>query len=265
MMEGIGKLVGAVSSHVGYVRLVNQDNFILQRQMNEESGPVLELSPDLTPMLGGWYCFGVFDGMGGGEQGEVASWLAAKAFQSLSANRRLRRGEIDLSVRNAFRIANREIITRGRGKIYGTTATVVFTDGDYFKIYHLGDSRCYLYRLGAIFRLTRDHTLASVKQELGVYRNGVISRREKHVLTEYIGADSTGKELRPEETPWFTLMPCDRLLLCTDGLHDLLEEREMREQLRNVREPLECAWKMTEIALTRGGGDNITTLVAARE
>ena len=144
MMEGVGRIAGAVSSHLGYVRPVNQDNFILQRQVNEESGPVLELSPDLTPELGDWYCFGVFDGMGGGEQGEVASWLAAKEFQSLSADRKLRRGEIDLLVRDTFRAANRAILEQHNDRMYGTTGTVVFTDANYFKIYHLGDSRCYL-------------------------------------------------------------------------------------------------------------------------
>ena len=162
-------LEGSVSSHLGYHRPNNEDNFLLQGEINAESAPVLETAPPLSPWLGVWHCFAVFDGMGGGERGEVASWLAAKEFQRLSAGPELDAAGVDALAVGAFRAANRRILQERDKTMYGAAGVAVFTDGRRFRVYHLGDSRAYLCRFGALFRLTRDHSVAAVKIDIGYY------------------------------------------------------------------------------------------------
>ena len=265
MEENSIHLEGSVSSHLGYKRTNNEDNFLLQGEINAESTAVLEISPVMEPLLGGWHCFAVFDGMGGGERGEVASWLAATEFQKLSAQPGLSPDGALALARSAFRNANRRIIRQQDRSMYGTTGTAVFTNGAKFRVFHLGDSRAYLYRLGALFQLTKDQTLAAMKIEIGLYEpDDPRALREKHQLTEYIGCDPTLEAITPQETEWLTLFPGDRLLLCTDGLSGMCSDAEIRETLRDYSDPIAAAWKLTERALRAGGRDNVTSLVVGR-
>ena len=265
MEQNTIRLEGSVSSHLGYKRPNNEDNFLLQGEINAESAPVLELSPLLTPLLSTWHCFAVFDGMGGGERGEVASWLAASEFQKLSAEADLGPGGAQALARAGFRNANRRILRQHDESMYGTTGTVVFTDGARFRVFHLGDSRAYLYRLGALFQLTQDQTLAAMKIEAGYYTaDDPRAAQEKHQLTQFIGCDPTLEAITPQETEWLTLFPGDRLLLCTDGLSGMCAEAEIRETLRDYPDPIAAAWKLTERALRAGGRDNVTSLVVGR-
>ncbi|MBR1658739.1 MAG: serine/threonine-protein phosphatase [Oscillospiraceae bacterium] len=259
------RLEGSVSSHLGYKRRNNEDNFLLQGEMNAESAPVVETAPKLSPTLGGWHCFAVFDGMGGGERGEVASWLAAKEFQKLSADAGLGPGGVTGLARGAFRAANRRILQEQDRAMYGTTGTAVFTDGQRFRVFHMGDSRAYLYRFGALFQLTQDQTVAAMKIDIGYYSaDDPRALRERHQLTEYIGCDPTLEELAPQESEWLQLLPGDRLLLCTDGLSELCSDTEIRETLRDFPDPIGASWKLTERALRAGGRDNVTCMVIGR-
>ena len=259
-------LNGGVSSHLGYRRGNNEDNFLMQGQINDNSVPVLELAMELRPTLYQWHCFAVFDGMGGGERGEIASWLAAEAFQQLSASGPLAQVDVDLLAETGFWDANRRIILREDPDMYGTTGTAVFTDGEWFRVYHLGDSRAYLFRMGALYQITEDQTLANVKIQAGIYAaNDPQAVRDSHRLTQYIGCDPTMKAVKPLESRWMRLLRGDRLLLCSDGLYDMCSDREIRECMALCPEPVTASWKLVEMALKNGGVDNITCLVAGRD
>lgn len=256
---------GYVGSHVGLKRANNEDNFLLNQRYNVDS--MLEISESLLikDKKEKWYCAGVFDGMGGGENGECASLIASEVFKaafdvipedSMGA-------EIDSIMRKAFLETNRRIVEEQQMyAMYGTTGTVLCTNGEKFKIYHLGDSRAYLFRDEELYQLTRDQTLAALKISAGFYEeDDPLVEKEKHQLTEYIGRDQTMEHLSPLESEWLDMLPNDRLLLCSDGLYDMCTDFQISRIIRDNHEPGEAVKQLINLALEHGGVDNITCLI----
>lgn len=243
----------------------NEDNYLLGMQINSEmldhSTAVFRSAADGAA----WQTAGVFDGMGGGEMGELAALIAAKTVKQLSG--RLDDGcektDVDRIMREAFLRSNNEIIDLQKEHcVYGSTGTVVSIGSGEFKIYHLGDSRAYLLRDGELVQLTRDQTLAQMKMDAGLYReNDPGLEVERHKLTEYIGRDWTKENLRPQESAWIPIREDDRLLLCTDGLYDMCSDAEISGILAAAGGPENAVAALTQAALTKGGKDNITCMV----
>lgn len=149
--------------------------------------------------------------------------------------------------------------------MYGTTGTIICTNGVKFKVFHLGDSRAYLFRNGELYQLTKDQTLAAMKVSLGFYEeNDPLVEKEKHQLTEYIGCDQTLENLRPLESQWMDLLSGDKLLICSDGLYDMCSNAQIIEIMKNEEQPEKIAQKLLQRALENGGLDNITCLVLER-
>jgi len=207
----------------------------------------------------------VADGMGGHLAGEVASRLAIEVLDrkvpfpvpsdESSAARMLE---------STFQEANEVILQYGRRfpDCYGmgTTLTAALLCGSRLIIGHVGDSRLYLWRRGNFRCLTADH---SVAEEL--VRNGTISPEAalhhpyRHVLTRALGTDFQLEVDILEKT----LEPGDRVLLCTDGLSNLVMDNEIEDILReNLRSLEEIADSLVNLALNRGGYDNVTVVVA---
>lgn len=258
---------GSVVSDVGCIRTNNEDNYILGMHMNADSCSHSGFSVSATGQSGHWQFAGVFDGMGGGDKGELASQKTARIF--LDTFSRLKedsaKQNVDLMVRNAFLEANNMIVALQREcNIFGTTGTVLCTDGKEFKIFHLGDSRAYLVREGRLFQLTKDQTLAQMKVDAGLYdENAPQAEADKHKLTEYIGRDWTRENLRPMESQWMPVQKTDRLLLCSDGLYDMCSDAEIEKILQKSSNPKTQVTELTEAARRNGGADNITCIVAA--
>lgn len=103
----------------------------------------------------------------------------------------------------------------------GTTGTVLVTDGNRFRIFHRGDSRVYVMRDRKLYVLSKDHTLAQLKLDVGIYHSAEeIPERENHQLTEFIGMEYESEEV-PFESGWIEWKENDRILLCSDGLYDM--------------------------------------------
>lgn len=256
-------LSGVVISDVGFLRPNNEDNYILGSHINENalrhSEAVLAKAP------GDWQIAGVFDGMGGGELGEVAARMAAAVFRDRtgSALDGRSKAEIDDVLRGAFLEANNRIVElQKRSGILGTTGTLICVHGGAFKMYHLGDSRGYLFRQHGLLRLTRDQTLAQMRLDAGICgQNDPRIEADRHKLTNYIGKDRTGENLRPAESRWLPLLPGDRILLCTDGLYNACPEEEIQQILDETGTILDKAGRLVRAALSGGGQDNITCLL----
>lgn len=254
-------LIAIALSDIGSVRDNNEDNYLLGSKMNAHSQArsfcAIRTEAD--------FIAGVFDGMGGGEAGEIASLCAAQAF--LSAAEDLREEstteEIDFQLRSAFQEANNSVINEQKQlRVLGTTGTIIYRKGNKYKIYHLGDSRAYLLRHGSLQQLTRDQTLAQMKIELKLYKAGSAEAEiEKHQLTEFIGRDWTKENLRPVESAWMQLLPGDILLLCSDGLYDCCSDDEIKEILVSGLASDKMAEALIKAANERGGIDNITVIV----
>lgn len=254
---------GAVVSDVGCVRAKNEDNYILGNCINRNSDAH---SQQLLPLLcRGWQFAGVFDGMGGGEKGELASRITAEsllqAFGTISE--RASKAEIDRTIRRAFQEANNAITTlRRRYQVLGTTGTILCANRSEFKLYHLGDSRGYLFRENALLQLTEDQTLFRMKQSVGLYREeDPEAAEDQHKLLSYIGCDQTGRQLKPSESSWIPLEPEDRVLLCSDGLTNLCSGQQMEGILRRQPSPDFAAAALTRQAIENGGTDNVTCMV----
>ena len=256
-------------SHPGLVRPNNEDHYLIieRRRSRRVLGTNL---PDgfLRPADDTGYVMAVADGMGGAAFGELASMLVLRSGwdQGPSAikwswiinDREVEdlRERMELTFRRmdeALRQRGREEpATRGMG----TTLTGAYTVGPEAFLGHVGDSRAYLYRRGGLAQLTRDHTLAQDCLDAGL---PVPCRSWHHVLTNCLGGGEHPVRL---EFHHLRLEHGDQLLLCTDGLTDLVGNKEIGLVLRGHPHPQEAAQALVELALGRGGTDNVTVVLA---
>lgn len=205
--------------------------------------------------------FAVADGMGGHQGGEVASLAAVEALREAFNERPTMEGLVE-----AVRAANSAVESRARSSAdlrnMGTTLTVavLLEDGDdeLLAIANVGDSRAYLMRNSELSQLTEDH---SVPQEL--LRQGQLSEAEaavdprRNILTRVLGASfGDGPDIQ-------NLIPYtgDRLLLCSDGLYNEVDDADIARVLRTVADPTEAAQKLVEQANANGGADNISVVI----
>ena len=145
----------------------------------------------------------------------------------------------------------------------GTTLTAVYSLGVDLFVIHLGDSRAYLYRKGELQQLTKDHTLAQAMADAGYISPDEVRRHaRRNTLTNYIGGrhGKVKADLR-----WLRLADGDRLLLCTDGLSEMVDDRSIARILHEHDQPQDAAQALLDEALERGGKDNVTVVVARYE
>ncbi len=224
----------------------------MERSNNEDSA-VADLELGL---------FIVADGMGGHAAGEVASRIAVDTtLASMRARSRPARArdEAELllqAVHDANAAVVREASERGTHGM-GTTLSAVCLRKRAAVIVNVGDSRVYLVSRKGLSQLTVDHTLVAQMVEHGVLtREAARTHADKHVLTMAVG---TLGLLEPQIL--YAKIPAGgRLLLCSDGLHDLLPEDEI-ESLAKLPDIDEAAHALVARANTRGGFDNVTVLL----
>jgi PPM family protein phosphatase len=145
----------------------------------------------------------------------------------------------------------------------GTTLTLAYIVNTDAFIIHVGDSRAYRFRQGKLEQLTRDHTMAQGLADLGAIKPEEVPRHAKrHVLTNFVGGPSSGVE--PEASA-IQLQNGDVLLLCSDGLTEMVEDAEISRILGDSEKPDAAAKALIDLALEKGGRDNVTVLLAQVE
>ena len=206
----------------------------------------------------GWL-FALADGVGGQEQGEVASKTAIDSM--LGGFLKSKDGESHSSVlQRLVQQANTAVfeaaVTGGRGAAGMATTVVACTlRYDRVTVAHVGDSRCYLIRNGKAAQITRDHTIASEQVRLGI----VTAQEAAEGETSHILSRSLGTELVANiDCNDHQIFAGDVLLLCSDGLHGLVEASEMAAICGHGQELQPAAEKLVALANDRGGGDNIS-------
>jgi protein phosphatase len=232
----VGVVDSAGLTQTGNVRRSNEDSFLLR-----------------SPL------FMVADGMGGALAGELASRMCAEAFAELD----LIEHQGEEALRETIGIANRRIWDRSRTDAetsgMGTTVTAALVgDGGVVSFAHVGDSRAYLLRDGALQRLSEDHSLV---HEL--VRQGQLSEVEaeqhpqRSVITRALGTDED------VQIDTFSLQskPGDVLLLCTDGLNTMVSEADIAAALGSETGAADVARRLVRAALKAGGEDNVTAVV----
>jgi serine/threonine protein phosphatase PrpC len=125
---------------------------------------------------------------------------------------------------------------------------------------HVGDSRCYLLRGGELEQITRDHTMSAVMAEVGQMTADEARRSPmRHALWNVLGGRSDDLAV---DVYKLTLEPDDKLLLCTDGLYDMVSDETLRQILASDQSAEVTCRKLVELANENGGSDNITVIVS---
>ncbi len=218
------------------------------RKMNEDS--LISIIPDT---------YIVADGMGGHAAGEIASHLLIKTAQDFLRGRDIVYSE--LLLKEIILKANDAILAASeRHSEYmgmGTTATIFHREGTLGVWAHVGDSRLYVLQNGVLKQITQDHSLVE-----DLVRNGTITEEQarthphKNVLTRAVGVD---EELLVDMGN-FAMQKGDKILLCTDGLTNVLRDEEIQDVLQE-QASVDKAEVLVAKALAAGGLDNITAIV----
>jgi protein phosphatase len=259
-------------SHPGKAREANEDSYLVVRRRRERdvllSSIPVELLPPAEQVT---YSLAVADGLGGRAFGELASFLALRTGWEMGedevkwAVKINDRESAELREKAAvlFQKIDRTIhdAASERPRLAGmaTTLTFCYITGPELFVMHAGDSRAYLHRGGTLRRLTRDHTQAQRLIDTGLVAPGSPEeRKRRHVLTNCLGGPKLNVEV---DFDHHRLEDGDRLLLCTDGLTDLVEEGEIADLLERHRVPNDASLALIDLALERGGKDNVTAVV----
>ena len=261
-------------THVGHVRPNNEDQYLIVRLRKSVDVLATTLPPEEVSQFlqREGFVLLVADGMGGAAAGERASALVvreairhlletAKWFFRLDdpdeeVRMRLLRETLERVDRQLIREAEEDPTLAGMG----TTLTALSVIGADAFIVHIGDSRAYLFRDGRLEQLTRDHTVVQELVDKGVLRpEEARTHRMRHIITNAIG----GRPGVEGEIVKLRLLDGDRFLLCTDGLHGSVRDDEIAAVLVRHPGPEDACVALVEAALSRGGRDNVTAVVAA--
>lgn len=265
--------LGALS-HPGKVRPNNEDSFLVTRLGRFMRTLITNLPAGSTPNLHEEIGYGmlVADGVGGATGGEVASQTAISALINLaiqtpdwilspgdqSAEQVLNRME-ERFARLKDALTDRIRTDPGLAGM-GTTMTLAVSLGADLVVAHVGDSRAYLFTCGQLIRLTKDQTMAQLLADLGVISpEDVNKHRGRHVLTGAITADGEKAEV---ELHHLRLANGDRLLLCTDGLTEMVSDADIAAVLAKGTSATDSCQALVDLALQAGGKDNVTVVVA---
>jgi protein phosphatase len=256
-------------SHPGRVRTNNEDHFVVIERRRTRQVLLTNLPEGwLRPADDAGYVMAVADGLGGMAFGELASMLALRSgweqnpgaikWTWIVTDREIQ--DLRERVELVFQRMDEALQERARAHPecagMGTTLTGAYTVGPEAFLAHVGDSRAYLWRAGALTQLTRDHTRAQEALDAGL---PILSRSWYHQLTNCLG----GSDRPPRvEFHHLRLADGDRLLLCTDGLNDAVADADIAALLARPGTAQETAQALVDAALAAGGRDNVTVIVA---
>ena len=229
-------ILSAFRTDVGKVRANNQDAPIVSEKLR---------------------LYGVADGMGGHKGGEVASTSARdnllRELEGKTPSVAALSGAIEEVNRQIYHQQEHDDALTGMG----TTLSVLWMSDNFVYIGHVGDSRVYLLRDGEFKQMTLDHSLGEQ-----LVREGVLTEEEaqnhpmRNIITRAIGTDeSVEVDVVVEER-----RKGDLWLACSDGLHGLVDDRQMRDALRQYA-PEKAADVLLKAALDAGGRDNVTLVI----
>jgi protein phosphatase len=260
----------------GQVRETNEDNFLIA-----ELGRALWVHQASLPQEGTQFgrnrghIFLVADGMGGHQAGEVASALSLASIESFVLHLLRRFSNVQATDEQlvlkdfqlALRQADEQIIAEAAHHPelsgMGTTLTLAFVTGRMLFVIHAGDSRCYLFHHNKLRQLTADHTLAGELAQRGLIKPDEIRHHQwRHVVTNVLGGNEVGVRVEMHK---LELESGDGLLLCTDGLTDMLTDEQIAAILTAEGEPRLACERLVAAANAEGGKDNITAVVARFE
>lgn len=252
------------ASSCGLVRSNNEDNFFADglypsaKQIDDISERIV-IETGLTA-ISVPHIYAVFDGMGGESRGELASGTAAaflaERWKEISSTRQM------LDAAAGMNAAVRSAAAELGLKRCGTTAAIALICDSSLYAFNAGDSRIYFLRGRSFSMLTKDDTQAQMFVDAGLLsKSQSAGSPMKHMLTQYIGMDSAERDLDIHVRHSARLSPGDRVLICSDGVTDMLDDRSIEDILRESPDARGAALGLIDAAVGNGGKDNATALV----
>jgi protein phosphatase len=233
------RLIAHGKTDKGLVRKENEDAFCIEKDLG---------------------LLAIADGMGGHASGEVASKMAIEILRES-----FKKGGEPLPERlsSGVKLANRAIYEAAQSQSQlngmGTTLTALQLEGNRLSIAHVGDSRAYLIRGGVIEQMTDDHTIVSEQVARGMITREDAARSDmRNILSKALGI-APEVDVDMEE---LTVSEGDQLVLCSDGLSELISDDEILSEVQSSKRPEIVCDELVDLAIQRGGEDNITVIVA---
>jgi len=231
------------------------------RDRNEDNNIVIDCDS--------YKVFAVADGMGGMDFGDLASSIAIDCIKkelSDCKKQSFNKSEMKKQFIRIFNLINSEIIKECFEKKsvtgMGTTLSVCIIVEDILYISHMGDSRIYIIREDKAIQITKDHSYVEELIDSGrITREQAKSHPNRNIITRALGLD---REI-DVDTDTFELIKDDRVVLCTDGLTNAVEDHEIVELVIEAAGPEEAVKKLIDKANERGGRDNITVQLLLKE
>ena len=245
-------VTAACGCNIGKVRVNNEDNFYFGQRFLPKNNIGLDGIIYYQNLLDKPVCFGVFDGMGGESYGEEAAYLAAwTMFEELQEN-----GALQEALMRICTNANQRICQSARkynAGVIGTTAVLLGLKGTTAYLVNIGDSRAFLYRSGQMSQVSVDHT-----EQFLFLAPGKAKRKPR--LTQHLGIEPTEMIIEPYNTK-ISIQTGDIFLLCSDGLTDMVSEREIKDVIDVENDVKGIVEMLIKQAINHGGKDNITLIV----
>jgi PPM family protein phosphatase len=231
---------------LGIVEQVGRTDVGRQRSANEDS---LVLRPPF---------FAVADGMGGARAGEVASAIAAEAFEGASAAGEAAEAQLARLLREANRRIYDLAVTDESHRGMGTTLTAAKVHDEDVSLAHVGDSRAYRMRDGGLEQITRDHSLVAELERSGqITPEAAEHHPQRSIITRALGPEPDVEV----DTYTLSARDGDLFLLCSDGLTSMISDDEVAAILRTSATLDEAADALIKAANQSGGKDNITVVL----
>lgn len=236
------------------------------RANNQDAVGTWQDLPQTIPFAESGYLFAVADGVGGNEQGEVASALAIETlFHTFYGGDTT---EIPTALKRSIRLANEAVYERGLSqseeRAMGTTLVAGVIRGTTVTIGNVGDSRAYLFRgRTQSTQISKDHSLVAEAVRAGqMTADQAKNSRQRNVITRALGQ----RQKVDVDIFEVDLMADDVILLCSDGLHGIVEDAEMK-QVAQALPPEQAANELIDLANNRNASDNISAVIvkATRE
>jgi protein phosphatase len=272
-LAGAAAVVAHGLTDPGKARPANEDHFLIAQMtkaLHVQQSSLPQPRTQLAAERG--HLFVVADGMGGHRGGEHASALALETVEQFVLNTfkwffHLQGGEVRTVLhefKDALRLADvriyEEAMRRPEFHGMGTTVTMAYALNTDLFVVHVGDSRCYLFREDRLHQVTQDHTLVGEMVRRGyLSKDEAAQHRLRHVVTNAVGGTERGVHVEVHKVG---LEPGDRMLLCTDGLTEMVADERIAAALREEPEPARACARLVAEANAAGGKDNITVVVA---
>ena len=251
---------GAVSYEMGIIRKNNEDAYYFNgkyaslAQMDEGAF----LSTDVPAEGTLW---AVCDGMGGQNNGEIASHMAISGMRELQDH--LKGRDFETSIQSWVRQANRAVAAKADGG--GSTLAMLYCTNGYIQTAHIGDSRVYRCHGGKLTQITRDHSKVEMLLAAGmITEEEARNHPKKNVITRYLGmSDEYVTEATVSRK--LPLEKGDRYLLCSDGVTDMISNTQLETILTQPGDVSSCAQAIREAVFAAGARDNLTAIILEPE